>query len=493
MNIKAIVYILGWILNIEGAFMLLPYLVSLIYEEPQGMAFLLVSLLSIVLGTLIVIRKPKNMVFYEKEGFVSAAFSWILMSIFGCLPYIISGEIPKFIDALFEIVSGFTTTGSSILTNVEAMSYCGLFWRSFTHWIGGMGVLVFLLAILPTSGGGSHINIMRAESPGPLVERFLPKVKNTALILYIMYMVLSLLQFLLLIAGKMPVFDAITTVFATAGTGGFAIKNSSLADYSPYIQWITGMFMMLFGVNFNVYFLLYLRKWKKALGYEEMRYYFAIIAVSTLLIALNIYPKSGGVESSLRHAFFQVSSIITTTGFGITDFNLWMSFPKAILVTLMFIGACAGSTGGGIKITRIATLFKTIKKEFMVIIHPGMVKKIKAEGKPVTHEIQRSINVYFVTYVLIFVVSILILSLQNLDLVTTFTAVLATLNNIGPGLEMVGPASNFSCLSTLSKCVLIFDMLAGRLELYPMLVIFNFAMWKTAAVTGVRRLKNKNI
>ncbi len=489
MNIRAVLYVLGWILNIEGAFMLMPFFVSLVYGEPQGKAFLIVALICIIVGTLIVIKKPKNMVFYEKEGFVTVAFSWIMLSIFGAVPFVLNGDIPKFTDALFETVSGFSTTGASILTDVEALSQCSLFWRSFTNWIGGMGVLVFLLAIMPITKGGSPIHLMRAESPGPSVERLLPKVRNTALILYVMYIVLTVLEFILLVIGRMPVFDAICASFSTAGTGGFAVKNASFAEYSPYIQWVVAIFMMLFGVNFSVYFLLYLRKFTKAIKFEEMRYYFLIIALATFVIFLNIFKSYNGVEETLRHSFFQVSSIITTTGFATTDFNLWPAFSKTVLVTIMFVGACAGSTGGGMKVSRIVTLIKTIKKELIIYVHPGTVRKIKSEGKAVNHEVQRAINVFFVVYILIFVTSVLIVSFENKDLETTFTSVAATLNNIGPGLSEVGPTGNFSSFSVLSKYVLMFNMLAGRLELYPMLVILSLGMWKTTVSSGIKKLK----
>lgn len=487
MNVRAIIYILGWILNMEGAFMLLPFIVSLLYGEQEGIAFLLVAVLCILIGTLTVLKKPRNMVFFEKEGFVTVAFSWIMLSIFGALPFCINGDIPNFTDALFETVSGFTTTGASILTNIEAMSRCGLFWRSFTNWVGGMGVLVFLLAIMPLTKGGSPIHLLRAESPGPSVERLLPKVQNTALILYVMYFVLSLAEFILLILGKMPAFDAITAVFGTAGTGGFAVRNASFADYSPYIQWVVAVFMMLFGVNFGMYFLLYLKKWGKAVRFEEARYYFLIIIAATVIIFLNIYPVENSIESTLRHAFFQVSSIITTTGFATINFDLWPAASKAILVTLMFVGACAGSTGGGMKVSRIMILFKTVKKELMIQIHPGSVKKIKAEGKMVNHEVQRSINVFFVAYILIFIASVLLLSFENQDLVTTFTAVAATLNDVGPGMAAVGPSGNFSFFSPFSKYVLMFDMLAGRLELYPMLMIFHLGMWRSSLGPAMKR------
>lgn len=487
MNVRAILYILGWILNMEGAFLLLPFVVSLIYKEPEGVAFLFVALLCILIGMLMILKKPRNMVFYEKEGYVTVAFSWIFLSFFGCLPFYFNGDIPKFTDALFETVSGFTTTGASILSAPEALSHASLFWRSFTHWIGGMGVLVFLLAIMPLTKGGSPIHLLRAESPGPLVERLLPKLQNTALILYIMYIVLSVLEFIFLLVGRMPLFDAVTTVFGTAGTGGFAVRSDSIAGYSPYIQWVVGIFMMLFGVNFSAYFLIYLKKWGKAIRYEEIRYYFGIIFIATFVIFAQTFTRATGIEGTLRHSFFQVASVITTTGFATTDFNLWPALSKIILVTLMFIGACAGSTGGGIKVSRITTLVKTVKKELMIYIHPGSVKKIKSEGKVVNHEVIRAINVFFITYVLIFVASVLLISFENHDLVTTFTSVLAAFNNIGPGLAEVGPTGNFGFFSGFSKYVLMFDMLAGRLEIYPMLMIFHYGMWKSSLRPGIRR------
>ncbi len=491
MNIRAITYILGWILNIEGAFMMLPFLVSLYYKEAQGMAFLFVAILCLVLGTLSVLKKPKNMVFFEREGFVTVAFGWIMLSIFGALPFYFNGDIPNFTDALFETVSGFSTTGASILANVESLSHASLFWRSFTNWIGGMGVLVFLLAIRPLSGGGSPIHLLRAESPGPSVERLLPKLQNTALYLYIIYVALTFIEFLLLILGKMPLFDAITAAFSTAGTGGFAIKNTSFAGYSPYIQWVVAVFMMLFGVNFGLYFLLYFRKWGKALRVEEVKYYFLIILAATGIIFFNTYSYGNAIEPTLRRSFFQVSSVITTTGFATENFDLWPALSKTILVILMFLGACAGSTGGGIKVSRIMILFKTVKKELMIYIHPDSVKKIKAEGKPVNHEVLRAINVFMVTYILLFVFSLLVISIENHDLVTNFTAVTAALNNIGPGLSKVGPNGNFSFFTPLSKFVLMFDMLAGRLELYPILIILHPDLWKRGIKPGITKKLTK--
>lgn len=487
MNIKAIIYVLGWVLNIEGAFMILPFLISLIYGEHQGWSFMIVAAICIAAGVLLILKRPKNMVIYEKEGFVIVAFSWILFSLFGCLPFVINGDIPNFTDALFETVSGFTTTGASILTNVEALSHASLFWRSFTNWIGGMGVLVFLLAIMPMKGGGSQIHIMRAESPGPTVERLVPKVRNTASILYVMYIVLTVIEFIFLIAGKMPVFDAITTSFSTAGTGGFAIKNDSFMSYSPYIQWVVAIFMMLFGINFGAYFLLTIRRFKQAFRYEEARYYILIILAATAIIAWRLLPEGMSVEETVRHAFFQVSSLITTTGFTTANFDLWPQAAKVILVLLMFIGACAGSTGGGMKVSRVMILAKTVKKEIMIYIHPNSVKKIKMEGKLVNHETIRATNVFFITYMVIFVASVFLLSFEEHALETSFTAVAATFNNIGPGLAEVGPVGNFSHFTPFSKYVLMFDMLAGRLELYPMLMIFNLGMWKAAIVPPAKR------
>ncbi|MBR4874604.1 MAG: TrkH family potassium uptake protein [Clostridia bacterium] len=488
MNFRAIIYILGWILNIEGAFMLLPFIVSLIYKEPQGIAYLMVSVLCIILGCITVMRKPKNMVFFEKESLVTVSFGWILLSIFGALPFYFTKEIPSFTNALFETVSGFSTTGASILSRPEDLSYASLFWRSFTNWLGGMGVLVFLLAITPLTKGGSPIYLLRAESPGPSVERLFPKLQSTALVLYVMYIALTVLEFIFLILGKMPVFDAITASFATAGTGGFSIKSTGFAEYSPYIQWVVATFMMLFGINFGMYFLLILKKWKKAVMYEEVRYYIGVIIIATAIIFFNIYPSIENVSDALRHSFFQVSSIITTTGFSSTDFNLWPTASKTILVFLMFVGACAGSTGGGMKISRIMVLFKTVKKELMICIHPGTVKKIKVEGKAITHEVQRSITAFFIAYMLLFVISVLIISFENHDIVTTFTSVVATIGDIGPGLEKIGPTGNFAFFSPLSKYVLMFNMLAGRLELYPLLALLQLSMWKSAF-----KKKNPNI
>lgn len=472
MNRTMIIYILGCILKTEGVLMALPCLVALIYHESQGIAYVIVAVLSLIAGMLLTIRKPKDYIIYLKEGCIATSLSWILMGIVGSFPFMITGEITSFIDALFETVSGFTTTGASILSDVESLSHCSIIWRSFTHWIGGMGVLVFIIAIVPLSGG-SNINLMRAESPGPSVGKLVPKVRHTARILYIIYFGLTLLEFIILVMAKMPVFDAVNTSFATAGTGGFGIKNDSIGSYSVAIQWIVTIFMILFGVNFNAYYLLFFGSIKKALSMEEVRVYFGIILAAITAITINIYSMCSGVWDAITKSAFQVGSIITTTGFSTTDFNLWPQTSKTILVLLMFVGACAGSTGGGIKVSRFVILIKTIIKELNSYIHPRSVKKIKVEGKPVEHEVIRSVNVYMITFILTFVVSVFLVSLEGKDLTTNFTAVAATINNIGPGLELAGPTHNFGHFGILSKIVIVFDMLAGRLELFPMLLLFH--------------------
>ena len=477
MNTSMIRFILGNILRLQSLFLLLPSITAVIYKENTLIPYITVAFSCFILGTVMTWNKPEDHVFYLKEGCVATALSWIVLSLSGAFPFVLTGEIPHFADALFETVSGFTTTGSSILSNVEALSYSSLLWRSFTHWIGGMGVLVFLLAIIPMSGG-SNINLMKAESPGPSVGKLVPKIRSTARILYLIYIGMSIILFILLLLGKMPVFDALATTFGTAGTGGFGIKNDSLAGYSPYIQWVTGIFMMLFGVNFNAYYFILFHDVKKAFKMEEVRWYFTIIILSVFVIftdLMQFYPSLG---TALKDAFFQVSSIITTTGFATADFNLWSATSKSTLVLLMFVGACAGSTGGGLKVSRLIILVKTIFKELTSYTHPKSIVKIKMDDKPIEHEVVRSTNVYFITYMIIFVVSVFCLTFENIDLISIFTAVTATFNNIGPGLEMVGPTANFGHFSDFSKYVIIFDMLAGRLELFPLLMLFHPELWK---------------
>ena len=477
MNYSMIAYVIGWILNCEGLLMLLPCLTAVIYQETAGFSFVVTIALCFLFGIPLTVRKPKNMVFYTKEGFVSVSLSWIVLSVMGSLPFLFSGSITSPVDALFETVSGFTTTGASILSDVESLPRCILFWRSFTHWIGGMGVLVFILSLLPLTGG-YHMNLMKAESPGPSVEKLVPKIQSTAKILYSIYMAMTMLEIILLLAGGMPLFDSLTTTFGTAGTGGFGIKNDSIASYSPYLQNVVTVFMILFGINFNFYFLLLMRKPKKAMKNEEVRCYLAIIAVTVSIITFNIRGLYPSIMEAFQQAAFQVGSIITTTGYATTNFDTWPQVSRTILVILMFVGACAGSTGGGIKVSRFVILLKTVNKELHLFLHPKAVRKISMDGKVIEHEVVRSINVFMTAYVLIFAFSILLIGFDNHDLITNFTAVTATLNNIGPGLELVGPSQNFSLFSNPAKCVLIFDMLAGRLELFPLLLLFVRDTWK---------------
>lgn len=478
MNFSIVKRIIGYVLVFVAVLMVLPCIVAVIYQEREGWSFVITAALCLLLGFLIMRKKPENRVFYVKEGFVAVALSWIIMSVMGSLPFLITGTITNPIDAMFETVSGFTTTGSSVLSDVEAVSKSVLFWRSFTHWIGGMGVLVFLLSLLHMTGGGSHINLMKAESPGPSVSKLVPTVQSTAKILYIIYLAMTVLEVVLLLIGKMPLFDALTITFGTAGTGGFGIKNDSMAGYSPYLQIVVTVFMILFGVNFSAYFLLLRRKVKQAFSMEEVRWYLLIILASIALITLSVRDMYGSVGEAARHAAFQVGSIITTTGYASTDFNLWPEVPRTILVLLMFIGACAGSTGGGIKVSRLVILVKTIKKELHTFLHPRSLKKLKMDGHALEHETVRATNVFLIAYVLIFSFSVLLVAFDGNDLITNFTAVASALNNIGPGLELVGPMGNFGLFSNGAKLVLIFDMLAGRLEIFPLLLLFVRDTWK---------------
>lgn len=490
MNSSMVRVIIGHILKIEGALLLLPCLVSVIYREEQGFYYLAVAGVAALVGSVMTARKPEDKTLYLKEGCVTTSLSWIVLSIFGAMPFYITGEIPSFTDALFETISGFTTTGSSILSDIEALSHTALFWRSFTHWVGGMGVLVFLLSIVSLSGG-STINLMKAESPGPSVSKIVPKMKSSARTLYYIYAFLTLLEFLFLVAGGCPVFDSINTAFATAGTGGFAIKGDSIAGYSPYIQWVITVFMILFGVNFNAYFLIMMRKVKDAINMEEVKYYFAIILTAIIIIFINIRGLYDNAGDCLRDTSFQVASIITTTGFGTADFDQWNMVAKNVLVLLMFVGACAGSTGGGMKVSRFVIVSKTISKEIRSYIHPKSVRKILFEGKPADHAMIRSVNVYFMTYILVFAVSLMLVSTENMDFASTFTGVTTCINNIGPGLNLLGPTCNFGFLSNFTKYVLMFDMLAGRLELFPLIILISPQLWKEV-IKNSRRDKGEN-
>lgn len=472
-----IFYLLGWILNFQAIFLLVPVITALCFGETEGFAFLITIGICLLAGLAITAKKPKRKTIYAKEGFVIVSLSWIALSLTGALPFIFSGVLNSFVDALFETVSGFTTTGASIFSDVEILPKCILMWRSFSHWIGGMGVLVFIMAFLPLSGA-QNMNIMKAESPGPSVSKLVPRVKTTALLLYVMYFGLTVLQFILLTIGGLPVFDSINISFATAGTGGFGFKNDSLGGFSDYIQIVTTVFMILFGVNFNAYFLIINRRFRDAFKNTEVLTYFGIILTAIIIITLNIKSSFESIGEAVKHVSFTVGSIITTTGFMTVDFNLWPQLSRVVIVLLMFVGACAGSTGGGIKVSRFIILFKSMAKEIRLLIHPNHVRKLELDGHKIEHSVVRSTNVFMVAYLMIFVVSLLLISLDNHDLVTTFTAVATTMNNVGPGLELIGPTSNFGFFSDSSKLVLIFNMLAGRLEIFPMLLLFSPVTWK---------------
>ena len=462
MNYSIVLYILGCVLKFESAFLVLPALVGLIYREHASVSYLAVAVLCLTLGVLLTHKKPRSTNLYTREGFVAVALSWIIMSIFGAIPFVLTGDIPFYVDALFETISGFTTTGSSILTDVESISKASLFWRSFSHWIGGMGVFVFIMAILPMMGG-STMNLMKAESPGPSVSKLVPHVKDTAKILYGIYIAITICEATILRALGMPLFDSLTTTFGTVGTGGFGIRNDSIAGYSPAIQITITVFMILSGINYTAYFYILTGKIKELFKIEEVRWYLAIIFGSVAVITWNVRSLYPTFSETLRHAFFQVGSIITTTGYATTDFDLWPALSKTLLVTLMFIGACAGSTSGGIKVSRILILLKTIRKELSLIIHPRQVKKIRMDGHPVDHETLRSANVFLVVYFVLLLTSMLLISVDEFDFSTNFTSVVTVLNNIGPGLNLVGPTQNFSIFSPFSKFVLMFDMLAGSI------------------------------
>ena len=478
MNYQLIIYILSIILKFEALFLLPPAIVGVCYGEYRNaLIFLGVAALCGLLGLFLSGFGKQNATLHTREGFLAVSSGWIIMSLFGCLPFILTGDISNFTDALFETVSGLTTTGSSILTDVEAMSKSCLFWRSLTHWIGGMGVFVFIMALLPMMGG-STMNLMKAESTGPSVGKLVPKVKDTAKILYAIYIGLTILLTVILLCLGLNIFEALTLTFGTVGTGGFGILNSSIASYTPAVQYVLAIFMLLSGINYGAYFCILSGKIKDAFRLEEVRCYLGLMLASVIFIAANIYHIYGNLADTIRHSFFQVSSLITSTGFATVDYDTWPAFAKTILILLMFIGACAGSTGGGIKVSRIMILFKTIKKELAIMLHPQLVKKIKMDGRNIPHETVRATNVFFILYFVTFAVSLLIVSLDGFDFTTNFTGVLTTLSNMGPGLSQIGPSLNLSIFSPLSKYVLIFDMLAGRLELFPMFLLLLPSSWK---------------
>ena len=482
MNYKMMGRFTAQMLLIEGVFLIPALLISLFLGESAaayGFAVTL-GLITLVGGPMYFFCRDAKSAFYATDGMVCVAVSWFVLSLVGAIPFYVSEAIPSYIDALFETVSGFTTTGASILPEVEHMAKGLMYWRSFTHWVGGMGVLVFLLAIAPSKGNeqGFTMHLLRAESPGPSVGKLVPKMRKTAAILYFLYIILTVLDFLFLIVGGMPVFDAVCTSFGTAGTGGFGIKNDSIASYSPYLQNVTTVFMLLFGVNFSCYYLLTQRQIKNVLKDEELRLYVLIVLGSIGLIVWNLGDFYPTLEETVRHAAFQVSSIITTTGFATTDFDLWPSFSKTILLCLMVIGACAGSTGGGLKVARVLLLFKSLKRNIAQMLHPRKVQVIRNNGSVVSERIVANTNAYLCAYVVLMFGSFVLISLDGYSVGTNFSAVLSCLNNIGPGMELVGPTCNFSIFSAFSKLVLILDMLLGRLEIFPILVLFSLQTWK---------------
>ncbi len=481
MNIRMIGFVLGRILLVEAGLLTLPLAVALLYREP-AMPWLITMAALVVCGALLSFRKPERTALYAKDGFAAVALVWLLMSAFGALPFVLSGDILHYVDAFFETVSGFTTTGASILPAVEPLSRGSLFWRSFTHWVGGMGVLVFVMAILPMSDGHT-MHILRAEMPGPTAGKLVSRMSDTAKILYGIYFVMTAVMILLLVLGGMDLFDACIHAFGTAGTGGFSSRNASVGAYnSAYIDIVTGIGMLAFGVNFNLYFFLLVRRFREVLRSEELWVYLGIVAASTAAIAANILSLYDSVGTALRHTFFQVSSVITTTGYATVDFGQWPVFSKTVLVLLMFVGGCAGSTAGGLKVTRIVTLAKAAVMDMRKMLHPNAVINVRMEGRALPEKQVRGVQAYLSIYILILCGSWLLLSLAGFDELTTFTSVVTCINNVGPGLNMVGPTGNFGFFAPWAKLLLSFDMLAGRLELFPMLLLFAPSIWRGSHV-----------
>ena len=477
MNRRMICRVLGLILLCLAALLLLPMVAGLCYGESVS-HFLITIAISGTAGFLLTRVKPYSTVIYAKDGFVVVSLGWILMSMLGALPFVISGDIPNYINALFETVSGFTTTGASILDDIEGLSRGCMFWRSFTHWIGGMGVLVFILAVLPMSGEHS-MHIMRAEVPGPTVGKLVPRVRQTAKILYLIYIAMTVLEMLLLLLGGMDFYDALLHAFATAGTGGFSTRAASIAAFdSVYLEMVIAVFMVLFGINFNLYFLLLIGRWRDAMKSEELRWYLGIIAASVLAIALGISKMYGGIAAGLRHAFFYVASITSSTGFGTVDFVTWPEYCKWIIVMLMFCGACAGSTGGGIKTSRVIILFKNVACEIRQMIHPRTVTRVQLDGKRVDTAGLKAVSTFFTSFMLLLIIGSFLVSLDGYDMATNFSAVLSSLSNIGPGMSLIGPTGNYNIFSYGSKLVLTLTMLIGRLEIFPILILFSPSTWK---------------
>ena len=481
MNYKIMGRFIAQILTIEGLFMLPALSISLFFGEWNAVQGFLAAILAIAVtaAVLFTLCRKAATALNAREGMVCVGISWIILSLYGCLPFVISGEIPRFVDAFFEIVSGFTTTGSSILADVEALSWGILYWRSFSHWLGGMGVLVFLLAIAPgEKDKGFTMHLLRAESPGPSVGKLVPRMRKTATILYLIYITLTVINIIFLLFGKMPLLEAICTAFGTAGTGGFGVKNDSMGSYSPYLQNVTAVFMFLFGINFSCYYLLLLRQFRNVFKDEELLSYFGIVVTAIVLISVNIRHLYPTLSETVRHAAFQVSTIITTTGYSTTDFDLWPAFSKGILMFLMVVGACAGSTGGGLKVTRLLLLVKSLRSNVGKVLNPRRVRLVRNNGEVVSQQLLDNTNAYLAAYVCIIILSYILISIDGFSVGTNFTAVLACFNNIGPGLEAVGPMCNFSGFSDFSKLVLSMDMLAGRLEIFPILVLFSRNTWR---------------
>ena len=479
MKKKVVLHTVGLIMLVEAGLLLIPLIVGLIYHEQSSVrVFLITVCLTATAGGLLLLVKPAKNTIYAREGFAITGLSWIMLSLFGCLPFVISGQIPNPVDAFFETVSGFTTTGASILTDIEALDKSMLFWRSFTHWIGGMGILVFGMIIIPL-GGKRSMHLLRAESPGPSSGKLVPHMRDTAGLLYGIYIAMSVLMLVLLMAGGMPLYDGLINVFGTAGTGGFSNHSASIGFYdNEYFEVVIGVFMLLFGVNFNLYFLMLLKRFRIAFSSEELHWYFGIVAFAVVTIAANINSLYGNLHQAVRHSFFAVSSIMTTTGFGTMDFDTWPQYSRTLLVVLMFIGACAGSTGGGLKVSRIVLLLRTVKRGMRRMIHSRSVGSIRFEGRMMEEETINACLVYLAVYCITAVISVMVVSLNNFSFETNLTGVIACINNIGPGLGMVGPAGNYASFSALSKLVLSFDMLAGRLELFPVLLLFYPSTWK---------------
>ena len=477
MNRRMVCYTIGRIVQVTSCLLLLPAVVSLIYRESCVWDFLLTAVIALALGTVFtVIARPRDHVIYAKEGFIIVTIAWLAMSLLGTLPFVFSGEIPSFTNAFFETVSGFTTTGASILDDVESLSHGLLFWRSFTHWIGGMGVLVFVMAILPNVSDRS-IHIMRAEMPGPIVGKLVPRVKDTAKILYLIYIAMTVLQVVFLLCGGMSLFDSVLHAFGTAGTGGFGVKSDSIAGYSPYLQWVITAFMLLFGINFNLYYLLLIRRFRSAVKSSELWWYLGIVAVAIGVITWNISSETSLLGDDLRAAAFQVSSIVTTTGYATADFNLWPSLSKTVLLVLMFMGGCAGSTAGGLKVSRMLILGKRIRRELRRMVHPRSVSSVQFEGKAVPEATLNNVTVYLAIYFFVYFVILLLLSFEPFDFETNFTATAACFNNVGPGFSLVGPTSSYSAYSAFSKWILSFAMLFGRLEIFPLILTLSPATW----------------